>query len=283
MTATGEGEGGGEGEGEGGVATDGLDGWPGDTDGGADPWGDTDGGLDTGGGDVDPVCDGPVGAGACAQVTRCDAFGCGGKSEGLDHYGCERRGCTAYTDCLVTEHCHSVALDEICVPGAETCADADGECECTASNDCAGNLAAHCLPVEVYPPEEDCDPSLWPCAELFARQGAVVDAHAHHASAGNIDLETSLAQCSERLAMARIDPRCAETPCQLVCEIGSCDAYEDVETCVLACESLVAQADAGAIDAVLRALAGSPPLDGACACSACDTLDTDLCAGLWGC
>jgi hypothetical protein len=267
----------------GGDGTDGVD-WPGDTD---DPFGDTGGGdtgaVDTGGGDVDPVCDGPVGAAACAAITRCEAYGCGGKSEGLDHYGCARRSCVAHDECAATERCYAVALDETCLPSEESCVDMGGVCECVATDDCMGTYAAHCLPLEVYPLEEDCDPTAWPCDELFARQLAVVDAFARHVGEGNTDLATDLGQCSLRLASARVAERCGEAPCQIVCELGSCSAHADVEECVTACTAVLAEQGAAPIESVMEALAVSPPLDGECACTACDGLDTDFCTGLWAC
>ena len=250
---------------------------------GGDPYGTggVGGATDTDAGPIDPVCDGPVGAGACQQVSLCDAFGCGGKAQGLDHYGCERTTCTSHAECPETERCHPVAMEETCLPSAETCEDVDGDCVCTAAQDCTGTYAAHCLPIEVYPLEEDCDPAQWECEELAERQQSIADAFAHHLSSGHDDLAVDLGRCSERVAMARIADTCGESACRVVCELGSCGAFEDVDSCVAACEALVA--DGTAIEAVVPALAAAPPTDGSCACAACDGEDTTLCADLWGC
>ena len=238
---------------------------------------------DSGGAEPDPVCDGPVGGGACAELTACEAFGCGGKSESLNHYGCARQQCTAHADCGATNRCFVVALDEACLPGKETCAAVGGVCECTASMDCEGTHVAHCLPESVYPREEDCNVPTWACESLPERQLSLARSLGHHAVNDSVDLVADLGACSERVALARIATPCAESSCQVICEIGSCGAHPDVEACVAACEQIAAEETPEQIEAVVRRLAASPPLGEACSCSACDGLDTSLSVGLWAC
>jgi len=250
--------------------------WPADgTDGG--PWGDSGGNSQ----EPDPVCDRPVGEGACTDITLCEAFGCGGKAQSLNHYGCERVQCTAHADCRSDERCYAVALDEVCMPSEQTCSEADGVCECRVTNDCNGTQTSHCLPISFYPIEEDCDVSQWQCGELAERQRSVVSSLAYHAVGENADLVADLGACSARVALARTLEPCTETACQVICEVGSCGHYDDVEACVAACEPLAAE-QSEAMDTLLQNLAVAPPLDGECSCDACPP-DSELCVGLWGC
>ncbi len=150
-------------------------------------------------------CEGPLGEGACADVTICDTFDCGGKTAPYNHFGCPRTSCTSDADCGGGERCFAVALETDCRAETGACADVDGTCTCEGATSCAGVTQAHCLPTEFYPASEDCGLAGLDCEQLTLRLGALDEAAAVYADIAGADLATQLAACRDRVVEASAD------------------------------------------------------------------------------
>jgi hypothetical protein len=188
-----------------------------DADDDAGDAGDTSGAaVDDAGGDPSPVddeggggepmgCEAPLGEGACASVTICDVFDCGGKTAPFNHFGCPRATCIADADCGGGERCFALALDSSCPAAAGACGEVEGACTCEGADACGAVATANCLPVEFYPAAADCEVAGLTCDELDARAAALDEADAAFQAEGAVQLVAEVAGCRARIDEAHAE------------------------------------------------------------------------------
>ncbi len=162
-----------------------------------------DNGDATGNGDSEAMgCEAPLGADACAALTVCDVFDCGGKAAPYNHFGCPRTACATDDECGADERCFAVALETGCRAETGPCADEAGACVCEGAESCEGVSESHCLPVGFYPATEDCIVDGLDCDALALRRTGLEAALAVHEAAGHTQLAAELTTCGQRLASA---------------------------------------------------------------------------------
>jgi len=230
---------------------------------------------DSSGGDA-PQCDGPIGAGACAEQTICDVYECGGKTSLYNHDGCARAECTTDAQCGEGWHCYPLVLGGACIEGELACS-GDTSCECSPLEACSGNLRAHCLPESVYPVAQDCMPLLIGCAdELLPWHAAMIATRDAFVADGYTELADELTACAPIAAAGAID--CGSSPCEVLCTIAVC-SHASGDACIAACDAALVDTDAATIDLLVDAIARAPA--SACDCTACD--GSDECEAIWSC
>ncbi|MEM6993671.1 MAG: hypothetical protein AAF721_24370 [Myxococcota bacterium] len=148
-------------------------------------------------------CEDALGSGACASLTICDVFDCGGKAAPYNHFGCARTPCLADSECGSGERCFAVALESGCRAETGACTDQAGTCECAGAESCGGVVEAHCLPVGFYPASEDCQLADLSCDALQTRLTGLDQASAAFEAVDASQLIGELATCRDRVVLAQ--------------------------------------------------------------------------------
>ncbi len=239
--------------------------------------GDSGGSSESGGGPAQS-CGAPVGVDACAAVSVCDVYTCGGKASIYNHEGCPRQDCALDAECDAGWRCYPLVLDTACATGKLRCADAAGECSCGEVESCSANRRAHCLPESFYPASDDCDVAQFPCgSEIGDWHDALLATATAHAAAGATELADEVAGCSARAAQARVS--CGEPRCAVLCAIAPC-GHADLASCTAACDGATSALAPTRFDTLLDAVARDAA--SACNCSACADGD-EVCMEIWSC
>lgn len=98
---------------------------------------------------TDPRPCGHAPAHTCSKAINCGGWARCGGTHRFDELGCQRSDCVDDSQCAAGERCYRALDFGGCASSNVICNDlADGSCECTVTDDCAGS---YCVPESEYP------------------------------------------------------------------------------------------------------------------------------------